>query len=141
MSLAGKRQDHPTRNTTEATGFAKPSDCLRATVRGEMVRRFVLTPRQLQVLEWLSEGMDVEQIAAQLERSERTVEDVISDLIGATFVHDRAGLVARWVQLLYEAVDAFGLHLPPHPEHGHRLPKPPPITSWRPTRKIADKTP
>lgn len=96
-----------------------------------MVHTFMLTPRQLDVLELLAEGQRTREIAQQLRIKPRAVEDLISDLIKKLYVDDRAGLVARWVQALYAAIDGFGLHLPPHELTEHQLRLLPPLESWR----------
>ncbi len=103
--------------------FTKPSDCLRAAVRGALLSRFFLTPRQLTLLELLADGLSTSEIANGLHLSERTVEDGIHDLHQALDAHSRAELVGQWVKLTYEALDALGLFLPPHgpDQHGTLL--------------------
>ena len=116
----------PTRgDRSRSTGppaLARPSDCLRATARGSLQREYVLTPRQLDVLEAVVDGLGTPEIATRLNLERRTVEDHISSLHHALGTHDRAGLVARWLAVLYQAIDALGLHLPPHPQLEHPLP-------------------
>ena len=99
--------------------FAKPSDCLRAAVRGALLGRFLLTPRQLDLIELLVDGLSTRKIAERLSLSNRTVEDGIHDIYPAVDVHTRVQLVALWIQLTYEALDAIGLFLPPHGPDQH----------------------
>jgi len=101
--------------------LAGPSDCLRAAVRGTLLRHHPLTPRQLEVFELLAEGKGPQEIAAELCLSPRSVEDYIHDLHTALGTGHRAQLVALWLSLVYEIVDTLGLALPLHPLNEHRL--------------------
>jgi DNA-binding NarL/FixJ family response regulator len=93
-----------------------PSDWLRALARGALLQQHKLTPGQLRVLELLAEGKSTEQIAAELYLSPRSVEDYIHELHSALGTKDRGALVARWLALIYQAIDVFfrevQLHLP-----------------------------
>jgi DNA-binding NarL/FixJ family response regulator len=100
--------------------FSVPSDCLRATVRGALLEKYLLSPQQLEILELLADGLSNKQIAARLTLSVRTVEGYTRRLHHALETHgDRAVLVARWLSFLYDAVDALGLRLPPHQPEAH----------------------
>jgi DNA-binding CsgD family transcriptional regulator len=94
---------------------ARPSDWLRSAARGYFLRRHRLTPRQLEVLELLADGLSAREIALQLTVSVRSVEDHIHDLHTRLGTEHRAELVALWLALVYGVVDGLGLALQPRP--------------------------
>ena len=85
------------------------------------MREYLLTPRQLDVLEGIVDVLGTREIAERLSLEPRTVEDHIGTLHRTLGTYDRAGLVARWLSVLHQAIDVLGLHLPPHPESDHHL--------------------
>lgn len=97
----------------------KPSDCLRAAVRGTLLREFDLTPRPIEILERYVEGDNKHKIAEELRLSVRTVEDHEDDLKQALGVRDRAQLVAFWTQLLYQTIDTLGFAISPQQYDRH----------------------
>ena len=117
--MAGRRESRGSTAIVEPS-FTRPSDCLRAAVWGALSRQFRLTPRQLEVLELDADGKSNEEIAAQLVIELRTVEDHLSKIYRAMDSHERSDVVAWCLRLLYQAIDALGLHQPPHQpaEHG-----------------------
>ena len=91
-----------------------PSACLHSAVRGTLLSRYRLTPRQLEVLELVAEGKGPRAVAAALCLSPRSIEDHIHDLHTRLGTADRTELVALWLALVYEIVDMFGLALQLH---------------------------
>jgi DNA-binding CsgD family transcriptional regulator len=114
--------------------LARPSDWLRAAVRGILVRQYGLTPGELRVLECLAEGKSTEDVRTELSISRRSVEDYVRDLLGKLDARNRAGLIACWLGLVYQAIDTLGLHLPPSPA-GER------VREAAPARQLPVKTP
>lgn len=96
----------------------RPSDCVRAAVRGILLHDMDLTPRLIEILEMLSDGLDDEEIAGRLYVSARTVEDHVRYLREALRLRNRVQLVAYWLELVYQVTDAFRLFVPPLQETG-----------------------
>ncbi len=92
---------------SSASGLTIPSDCLRAAVRGVLVREQRLTPRELEVLELFVEGLSRADVARVLLISQRTLDTHVQSLYAKIGTGHRSGLVAAWVRLVYEAIDAL----------------------------------
>jgi len=58
-----------------------------------------LTPRELEVLQHLAEGLTNVEVAAQLDVSPRTIKTHVQNLLAKLAVPDRAGAVARGFRL------------------------------------------
>ncbi len=54
-----------------------------------------LTPRELEVLQWLAEGLTNQEIGGRLDLSARTVKTHVQNLLAKLDVPDRTGAVAR----------------------------------------------
>lgn len=85
----------------------KTSDWIRDAVRGRLLRRGDLTPRLIEVLELVSDGLTKYQIADRLVLSVRTVEDDMGELKAILDLEDRAQLPAFWLEQVYQVIDAF----------------------------------
>jgi DNA-binding NarL/FixJ family response regulator len=61
--------------------------------------RAILTPRELEVLQWLAEGLANKQVAARLGLSEHTIKTHVTSVFEKLGVGTRAEAVARAVRL------------------------------------------
>lgn len=64
-------------------------------VRGEPLKNYSLSERELQVIELIASGLTNQEIAVKLEISKRTVDNHISNILTKTATDNRVALV-RW---------------------------------------------